>query len=126
MGVRNLARGKDQPFYSCFCMDGTVRCRHLLLLKHNPNTSYSSVFCLDVAEDNIQPLDNCGRDVFEKLKDKIYYLPRYFTGVVMNEEWSGFSRGRFALSPETQKAYPEDDDIGQAWVELPPAMSQVK
>ncbi|KAF5368433.1 hypothetical protein D9758_002258 [Tetrapyrgos nigripes] len=82
MGIKNLARGKDQPFYSCFCMDGTVRY---------------------VAEDNIQPLDNCSREVFEKLKEKIDYLPRYFTGVLMNDEWAGFSRGGLLFHQKLKK-----------------------
>ncbi|THV07529.1 hypothetical protein K435DRAFT_772432, partial [Dendrothele bispora CBS 962.96] len=104
MGIRNLTRGEEQPFYTCFCMDGSMRY---------------------VAEENIQPPFTCNREIFSRLTEVVDYLPKYFTGVIMNETWAGHPKGRFALSPEVQLSYPEDDAIGQAWLELPPAMSQV-
>ncbi|KAF9270608.1 YccV-like-domain-containing protein [Marasmius fiardii PR-910] len=95
MRVDTLPRKRHQPFYHSFCDDGSVRY---------------------VAEDNISPLLNPSEEVSSALEQHINNLPRYFTGIHLTQEGKT-SRGRFFLSPEVLKAYPEDDAIGRAWVE---------
>ncbi|KAK7058387.1 hypothetical protein VNI00_002021 [Paramarasmius palmivorus] len=94
MGVRSLLRAGDQPFYHCFCEDNSVRY---------------------VAEDNIEPLSDPSKELFDNFQANVPMLPRYFTGI-HSREGRDSSRARFLLSPEAQKAYPEDDAIGHAWV----------
>ncbi|ESK90899.1 f-box domain-containing protein [Moniliophthora roreri MCA 2997] len=95
MDVNTLLRGENQPFYHCFCEDGSVRY---------------------VAEDNIQPVVNPANEIFDSFQASVKTLPKYFTGIHLRKS-DNSSKGRFFLSPELEKAYPEDDAIGRAWVE---------
>lgn len=95
MDVNTLLRGENQPFYHCFCEDGSVRY---------------------VAEDNIQPVVNPANEIFDSFQAGVKTLPKYFTGIHLRKS-DNSSKGRFFPSPELEKAYPEDDAIGRAWVE---------
>ncbi|KAL0579456.1 hypothetical protein V5O48_002562 [Marasmius crinis-equi] len=95
MNVKSLPRGRYQPFYQSFCNDGSIRY---------------------VAEDNVTSLPDPEEEVFINFHRKIGVLPRYFSGVHMRRAGNS-SRGRFFPSPEILRTYPEDDDIGRAWVE---------
>ncbi|KAJ8084436.1 hypothetical protein PM082_003206 [Marasmius tenuissimus] len=95
MNVDTLPRQRHQPFYQCFCNDGSIRY---------------------VAEDNIKPLLNVSEEMFGVFHRNISILPRYFTGIHMAHAGTT-SRARFFLSPELLHSYPEDDDLGRTWVE---------
>ncbi|KAL0068685.1 hypothetical protein AAF712_004401 [Marasmius tenuissimus] len=95
MNVNTLPRQRHQPFYQCFCNDGSIRY---------------------VAEDNIKPLLNVSEEMFGVFHRNISILPRYFTGIQMAHAGTT-SRARFFLSPELLHSYPEDDDLGRTWVE---------
>ncbi|KAJ7597503.1 Hemimethylated DNA-binding protein YccV like-domain-containing protein [Mycena floridula] len=87
MSVDKLPRGRNQPFYSVFALDGTQRY---------------------VAEDNIER----ATDLF--LRENIM-LPMYFRGVQTSETADGL-QGRFLPSPDLQNEFPEDDHVGDAWL----------
>ncbi|KAJ7706003.1 hypothetical protein B0H17DRAFT_919198 [Mycena rosella] len=87
MNVGNLTRGADQPFYHIVSLDGAERY---------------------VAEDNINPIALTA-DLALQFFQELPVLPKYFSD-------ADIGRGRWQLSPELQRAYPDDqhdesDDI---------------
>jgi len=90
MDVDSLPRGRNQPFYRIFALTG-------------PPERY-------IAEDNIRPLQLTpliARDFFETIPQ----VSRYFDNAEMKENgWS-----RMHPSPESRLAYPDDDDVANAW-----------
>ncbi|KAJ7446479.1 Hemimethylated DNA-binding protein YccV like-domain-containing protein [Mycena galericulata] len=93
MNVHILPRGANQPFYHVFSLDGTQRY---------------------VAEDNISPVALTG-ELAEQFMDAIPVLPKYFSNAILDPE-SG--RGRWRLSPELRRAYPDDEQASQFYDEF--------
>ncbi|KAF9041733.1 hypothetical protein BDZ89DRAFT_1009505 [Hymenopellis radicata] len=84
MNVDKLPKGRNQPFYTSFSIDGSERY---------------------VAEDNIEPL-NASLDMILQFFPVIHNFAVYFSDI---ETEKTSDRARLVLSPEMQRAFPEDD-----------------
>ncbi|KAF8216042.1 hypothetical protein K438DRAFT_1799973 [Mycena galopus ATCC 62051] len=84
MDVHSLARGADQPFYNVLSLDGSQRY---------------------VAEDNIDPRTLTTELALQFFND-VSAIPRYFSDAYVSPD---SCRGRWCLSPELQRAYPDDE-----------------
>ncbi|KAJ3750747.1 Hemimethylated DNA-binding protein YccV like-domain-containing protein [Lentinula detonsa] len=103
MKVSDLPRGREQPFYHVVCMDSSSRY---------------------VAEDNIEPLLTPTDQLLKQMRQNIDILPKLFTGILTKTTFKNPDvqntvperRARFVLSPELSETYPEDEDMGDAWL----------
>lgn len=115
MDVDSLPRGRDQPFYSVFSLDGVPRCMfheaQLFGLK------LTRGYYTDVAEDNIRLIDDLALEVISDLCRQVPILAMYFGSVEARTGLKGSVRARFRPSPEVLIAYPDDDEIGERWVD---------
>ncbi|TFK77364.1 YccV-like-domain-containing protein [Pluteus cervinus] len=94
MKVDALPRGRNQPFYHCVAADGSQRY---------------------VAEENIR-LAKPTREIIQTLLELVPSLAMSFKAAdLRNEDLGG--RGRLLLSPEALLLHPDDDLVGQQWVE---------
>ncbi|KAF7303238.1 F-box domain-containing protein [Mycena kentingensis (nom. inval.)] len=86
MKVADLARGANQPFYHVLTVDGSQRY---------------------VAEDNVGPIPLTAELAMEFL-EKVNILSRYFSDAYTHPD---SHRGRWRLSPELQRQYPDDENF---------------
>jgi hypothetical protein len=68
----------------------------------------------DVAEDNIGPISLTANLALQFFKE-VTELPRYFSDAIIDPE---VGLGRWQLSPELQRAYPDDEQASQIEDEL--------
>lgn len=92
MGVDNLSGGRHQPFYKVITLTGSPRY---------------------VAEQNIVPMDPTPPDLPSRFYNKHQTVGMFFHDADVMEG----RRGRMLLSQEMLSQYPEDDAVGQRWVE---------
>lgn len=119
MQVDTLACGRNQPFYHAVADDGSERCKYAL----GPATTIVTLitYCLDVAEDNIQPASFTVQDA-QSLYAHSRQIALHFEDVQLPDEPErgvGHSkgRGRFLLNPHTRQTYPNDEAIATKWVD---------
>ncbi|KAF8640838.1 hypothetical protein AX17_000487 [Amanita inopinata Kibby_2008] len=94
MRIDELTRGRNQPFYLVYADDSAHKY---------------------VAEENIICV-NPTVDIVQLLYRTVLTLPVYFEDVELHEFEGNPMRGRFLLSPDSLRAYPDDDDVGARWV----------
>ncbi|KAF8632957.1 hypothetical protein AX15_001559 [Amanita polypyramis BW_CC] len=94
MNVDQLKKGRKQPFYRIIVDDGTSRY---------------------VAEENVVYVD-LNLEIVQRLFSSTPELPVYFEDVELGRDGKGWSRGRFLLSPDSLRAYPNDEEVGALWV----------
>ncbi|KAJ7070884.1 Hemimethylated DNA-binding protein YccV like-domain-containing protein [Mycena amicta] len=92
MHVDTLPRGAKQPFYQVVSLEGTQRY---------------------VAEDNIKPVELTAKLAVLFL-EKVKIMSRYFSDAYTHPE---AYRGRWCLSPELRRQYPDDEDFAQIYDE---------
>ncbi|KAJ6575292.1 YccV-like-domain-containing protein [Mycena capillaripes] len=94
MNVRSLPRGPNQPFYHVLSLDGGQRY---------------------VAEDNVNPISLTTELALQFFKE-VPIIPRYFSDAFTHLD---ACRGRWRLSPELQRAYPDDEHFSNLFDEYP-------
>lgn len=108
MQIDSLARGRGQPFYRIYGVDGSQRCMWL----HFRDLVHLASFPIftDVAEENMEPASISIEDL-EVLQQEFADLPLLFEGIE-----SGEMRRRLLLSPDLTSVYPDDDRYGSDWI----------
>ncbi|KAH6916986.1 hypothetical protein BKA70DRAFT_1382030 [Coprinopsis sp. MPI-PUGE-AT-0042] len=100
MGVDNLSKGRNQPFYHVFVASEVV-----------PSSPRY------VAEENIIPIE-VDEALVTALFSRIDGAGKQFGHVVFNREGEGQSfSGRFLQSPESRNVYPDDEAYAVGWAQ---------
>ncbi|KAF7307094.1 F-box domain-containing protein [Mycena indigotica] len=95
MQVGRLDRGADQPFYHVISLEGTQRY---------------------VAEDNIAKPVELTAELAMLFLEQVSIMGRYFSDAYTHPE---AYRGRWRLSPELQRQYPNDEDAARKYDDYP-------
>lgn len=70
----------------------------------------------DVAEDNIRCINGVQGTTIQTFFKNVPTLPTWFSDTAQIHLDGEILHGRFLLSPDLERAYPEDNHIGEAWV----------
>lgn len=115
MRVDDLPNGRKQPFYNTYTLDGRIRCKVpplLLLLLW----LCVLIFCADVAEEHIIPLNTVDFTDINGIIRSNRNLGRWFDGV----EFYPSGRARFIQSKESKLMFPDDEAFALKFTDITP------
>lgn len=116
MGVDNLSRGRNQPFYHVFVASEVVPSAPRCKLHSSLVWSKKPTLPSDVAEENIIAIE-VGPALVAALFTRIDGAGKQFGNVELNRDGELRSFGRLLQSPENRNVYPDDETYALEWAQ---------